>query len=81
MALASQEQFEQEYADHTGQPVAVIREGRFPNDSYDTPKVSSAYHWWKRSRSTQVVDMTSVDFNNPGDILLALGKAGVQVEP
>lgn len=75
----SREQFEQAYSEDNGVvPVAFLMTCR-QGDSYSVPKVARAWYWWKLARAGVVVDMTGVDFNNPGDILLALEKASVKV--
>ena len=84
----SREQFEQAFCQDSGgalpdgtvDPAALaslveLRMG----DSYSKPGIARPWYWWKRARAGVVVDMTSVDFNNTGDILLALEAAGVKV--
>lgn len=52
----SQDQFEQEYAEHTATPLRLVTEARLGNGSYDNPKLAAAWHWWKRSREQQEPD-------------------------
>lgn len=50
MSISSQDQFEQEYADYTKQPIDTVRAARLSNGSYKEPKIAAAWYWWKRSR-------------------------------
>lgn len=62
MNFNDQEQFEQEYADHTGMPLVEIVDARLSNGSYNLPKIATAYTWWKKSRDKLLASMGTPKF-------------------
>lgn len=45
--MHTQEQFEALYADYTQTPIEQIVAARLGEDSYDLPKISSAWVWFR----------------------------------
>ena len=83
--MSMQEQFERAYAeDSDGVTVEEVRALRLGNDSYSSPKVSSAYYWWKRSRASLAIELPSEE---PGymyyapDVVAAIEVHGLRVTP
>lgn len=51
--MNTQEQFEAIYADYTQTPIEQVVAARLGEDSYDLPKISSAWVWYNAGKMSE----------------------------
>lgn len=65
--MNTQEQFEALYADYTQTPIEQIVAARLGIDSYNLPKISSAYTWYKFGHAFGMIDIIEEMSLNKGE--------------